>query len=161
VPPPAALLFFADANGRPCKPEEAYMWSWERGPGWFYAREHPVPACVSSLRADRRTRCAGCASGESRLSWTQFKNRTMHLRRAGAGGGGSGGYVNPPPAIDGGRAGEEDRYNQLPGVTGLEQQEDVAPEPDGRGRRAAVESKQRLMIVRTEGDTGTHGSIPQ
>jgi len=46
VVPTGATIFCQDENGRPCKPEVAFMWTWEVAKGadrWWYAREHPVP----------------------------------------------------------------------------------------------------------------------
>src|SRR5260370_28388620 len=42
-PPSGAQLFFYDEHGRACGPEEAYAWTWERGPRWVHTAGHPVP----------------------------------------------------------------------------------------------------------------------
>src|SRR5262245_52981689 len=52
-PPPGARLFFQGEDGRPCGPEEAYLWCWERGPSWFYVSDVPPPPQRVVLRGGR------------------------------------------------------------------------------------------------------------
>jgi hypothetical protein len=54
TPPPGARLFFSDADGRPCKPEDAYLWCWDGAPEWLHAHKHTPPHCGLSLRPGRR-----------------------------------------------------------------------------------------------------------
>jgi hypothetical protein len=42
-PPKGVLLFYQDANGRPTKARDAYMWTWEKALRWYYVSEHPIP----------------------------------------------------------------------------------------------------------------------
>jgi hypothetical protein len=42
APPTGARLLYADAAGRPCSPEDAFTWTWENAPHWFYSRVWPV-----------------------------------------------------------------------------------------------------------------------
>jgi hypothetical protein len=42
--PPGARLFFADEACRPCQPAEAYIWTYEGAPQWYYAKRQPPPA---------------------------------------------------------------------------------------------------------------------
>jgi hypothetical protein len=43
VVPEGRALLFQDVNGRPTEATNAYLWTWEGGPRWFYAAEHPPP----------------------------------------------------------------------------------------------------------------------
>jgi hypothetical protein len=47
APPPDAKFWLCDESGRECEPgDKVYMWSWEGGPGWFYAKQYPLPIAV-------------------------------------------------------------------------------------------------------------------
>jgi hypothetical protein len=80
TPPPGARLFFSDADGRPCKAEDAYLWCWEGGPEWYYTYKNPPPPCCLVLRPDSPVRCPGCARRSLRVAWQTFSNGTNHLR---------------------------------------------------------------------------------
>jgi hypothetical protein len=42
-PPAGAVFFLADANGRACNANAAYMWTWEGASQWFRVAEFPLP----------------------------------------------------------------------------------------------------------------------
>lgn len=80
LPPPGARLFFSDADGRPCAPEGALLWTWEGAATWLYADRNPSPAAVIALRPDYPVRCPDCARHALRVAWQTFSNGTKHLR---------------------------------------------------------------------------------
>jgi hypothetical protein len=97
VPPAGARLFFGAANGSPCVPEDAYHWTWEHGPCWFYTSEHPVPPCEPDLWSRSKIRCARCVRKALVLRWQTFEDGKRHLRCDCAQCGGHVKYLKPPP----------------------------------------------------------------
>jgi hypothetical protein len=78
--PAGARLFFSDADGRPCKAEDAFMWCWEGAPRWFYTCDYLPPASALTLRPSAAPRCPDCARQALRIVWQVFSNGTKHLR---------------------------------------------------------------------------------
>lgn len=47
-PPPGARVYLCREDARECGPgDTVFMWCWERGPRWFYAREHAPPPTLT------------------------------------------------------------------------------------------------------------------
>jgi hypothetical protein len=97
APPVGARLFFGDAAGRPCAPEDAFLWTWEGAPAWFRAGEYALPAHDLTLWAGASKRCRSCVGRELRLSWQEFRNGVKHLRCDCALCGRFVGHVGAPP----------------------------------------------------------------
>jgi hypothetical protein len=53
-PPPGAVLFFSDAQGRPCGPSAAVLWTWLGARAWYRVAERPIPEAARPERRDAR-----------------------------------------------------------------------------------------------------------
>jgi hypothetical protein len=84
-PPPGARLFFQrQADAKVCWPDEAEMWSWERGPQWFYTKDRPVPPCEPAVCPryfiGGHSRCGRCVRVALRVVWQTCKGGEQRLR---------------------------------------------------------------------------------
>jgi len=79
-PPPGVRLFFGNEHGRPCLPGDAWHWTWEGGPAWFYTADRIVPPCEPVLAPHSGVRCQRCVRRALRLSWHVFADGNRHLR---------------------------------------------------------------------------------
>jgi hypothetical protein len=51
VPPRGARIYLCRKDCAECEPgDEVYMWCWEGGPRWYYARTHPAPIQPKPVR---------------------------------------------------------------------------------------------------------------
>lgn len=80
MPPPGVRLFFSDDDGRPCKPDDAYMWCWEGAPRWIYTLDFPPPEPVLSLLPVCPIRCSSCAQRSLRVVWRTTSDGWKQLR---------------------------------------------------------------------------------
>ena len=85
APPPGARLFFGRLDGRPTAPDAegddaVYHWTWERGPGWFYAAEVGLPAWTMRLRPGLYLRCKVVTHRGTRIVWRNTTDGRKQLR---------------------------------------------------------------------------------
>jgi hypothetical protein len=99
-PPAGARLFFYDQAGRPCLPQDAYAWTWERGPRWFHTAERPVPSCGPALAPRSKVCCKTCTVRSLRLSWQATKDGKRQLRCDCQQCGGFVKYIKPDPWVN-------------------------------------------------------------
>jgi hypothetical protein len=80
-PPAGITVFFQDADGRPCKAEAAYLWTWSHAPTWYYAHRHHPPPVALAFRAavEPDYCCPKCGFRQSRVEVRRDKNGRPHL----------------------------------------------------------------------------------
>jgi hypothetical protein len=104
-PPPGARVFFGGEDARPCRPEEAFLWTWEGVRAWFNASTVPIPGAEMApipevemvFALGRGKRCKHCVSGSVKLAWETFANGTRHVRADCTMCGRKIGNMKPPP----------------------------------------------------------------
>jgi len=84
-PPAGVRLFFGRADGCPTAPDAegddaVYHWTWERGPGWFYAAEVGLPAWEMRLRPGLYLRCKVVTHRGTRIVWRNTTDGRKQLR---------------------------------------------------------------------------------
>ena len=81
MPPARAQFYFGAEDAKPCRPEDAYLWTWEHGPEWYYAVKVPVPEYNLAIRPGARSRCPQCGEQKNlKVVQVTFSNGTEHLR---------------------------------------------------------------------------------
>jgi hypothetical protein len=63
-PPNGRKIYFQDRDGRPCFPDQTYMWTWAGADQWYLVKDFPLPS-VSMTVFGKRKPTKGTGEGRS------------------------------------------------------------------------------------------------